>query len=98
MCLDLLLTDRISFLEWKYQKKNITSGLFCKLVQSSSQERLNQVDAVVSVTTEKRVCTAFVNQWAASGEKQDDERYGQPGVWGILRTMRAELFLTFCSL
>ena len=82
MCLDLLLTDRISFLEWKCQKKNISSGLFCKLVQSTEWPgtvESSQVDAVVSVTAEKRVCTAFVNQWAAgSGEKQDDERYGQP--------------------
>ena len=30
-------------------------------------------------STEKQVCTVFVNQWAASGEKQDEERYGQFG-------------------
>ena len=35
--------------------------------------------AEASCGTEKRVCTVFVNQWAASGEKQDEERYSQFG-------------------
>ena len=30
-----------------------------------------------SCSTEKRLCIVFVNQWDASGEKQDEERYGQ---------------------
>ena len=32
-------------------------------------------------STEKQVCTVFVNQWAASREKQDEERYGQ--LWKL---------------
>ena len=35
--------------------------------------------AEASRGTEKRVCAVFVNQWAASGEKQDEERYSQFG-------------------
>ena len=44
--------------------------LVCKLlgVQSSRQERQS---------TEKRVGTVFLNEWAANGEKQDEERCGQ---------------------
>ena len=38
-------------------------------------------EAVVEKLKEKRVCTVFMNQWAASGEKQDEKRYGQ--LWEL---------------
>jgi len=31
----------------------------------------------LTCTTEEGVCTAFMDQWAAIGEKCDEERYGQ---------------------
>ena len=60
--------------EWKYQKKSVASGLIYKLwgVQSSIWEQ----PSWGSCSTEKQVCTVFVNRGAASGEKLDEERYG----------------------
>ena len=70
--------------EWNYQKKSVAGTLVCKLsgVQSSTQKRSSWGGR----STEKRVCIVFVNQWAASGEMQDEEGYGQfSGTFGIRR-------------
>ena len=56
--------------ELKYQKKSVAGGLVCKLsgVQSSRQERQRRG----CCGTGKLICTVFVNQWVANGEKQDE--------------------------
>ena len=56
-------------------RKSVAGGLVSKLsgIQSSRQER----SSWGSSSTEKWVCTVFMNQWAANGEKQDDERDSQ---------------------
>ena len=59
--------------ECKYQKKSVAVGLICKPSGVQSSRRSGRAEAVVR-NTEKRVCTAFVNQWAANGEKQDEDR------------------------
>ena len=58
--------------ELKHQKNSITGRLVCKL----SVDRSGQIEAFVA---QRQVCTVFVNQWAANGEMQDAERYGQFG-------------------
>ena len=54
-----------------YQKK---SDLYENCREFRQADRNGRIEAVVR-STEKRVCTVFVNQWAASGEKQDEERF-----------------------
>ena len=80
--------------EWKYQKINEVGGLAYRFsgVQSSSEEQSSWDE----YNREKRGCTVSVNQWATNEEKQDEEKCGP--FFEILRTRRATLFWTFCSL
>ena len=97
-----LISDQVSACtlkgdkKYKFQKKSIAGRLACRLkeeeeeeeeVQSRSQDRSNSG----SCSTEKRTCTVSVNQWAANGEKQDEERYIR-SVFGTLVTNRARCF------
>ena len=54
--------------EWPRKVK--LAGWFANF-KFSHVVRSGRVEAVVVV------CTVFVNQWAANGEKRDEERYGQ---------------------
>ena len=43
---------------------------------------MNRNGPVEAVVAQINVCTVFMSQWAASGKKQDEERYGQ--IWELL--------------
>ena len=55
-----------------YQKK---SDLYENCREFRQADRNGRIEAVVR-STEKRVCTVFVNQWAANGGRPDGEKYG----------------------
>ena len=73
--------------KWTYQKKSIGGGLVCKRsgVQSGRQER----SGYGNYSREKLAFNVFANQWAANGEIQNEERYGQ--FWELSGVV--ELFL-----
>ena len=51
--------------------------MVCKLSGVWSRNRSIEAEAVVAQRSEFVLTIVFVNQWAASGEKQYEERYGQ---------------------
>ena len=80
--------------KWTYQKKSMAGGLACKRsgVQSGRQER----SGYGSYSREKLALSVFVNQWAANGEIQNEERYGQ--FWELSGQSEQRVFVFVFSL
>ena len=56
---------------WKYQKRSVAhklAGWFVNFQEFSQVDRSTRAEA--DVAQSKQVCTVFMNQWAANGEKQ----------------------------